>query len=178
MSSLVAFPVMILLLLLIPLIRGAPFIFTHRKTVATMLQLAGVKPGERVADLGAGDGRLVIAFAQAGAEAHGYEIIPILVWLARRNIRKAGLTGRAFVDLRNFFHEDLSSFQIVTVFGMAHLMPKLETKLLNELPPGARILSHAFAFPTWQPIRKEGGVFLYEKQSSTPTDGGVLAHKE
>jgi Protein-L-isoaspartate carboxylmethyltransferase len=78
-------------------LRGAPYIPTKREGVIKMLKLARVRPGCKALDIGSGDGRLVIALAQAGAEAHGCEINPVLVWWSRRKIKAAGLEGRAFI---------------------------------------------------------------------------------
>jgi Xaa-Pro aminopeptidase len=64
-------------------IRGAPFVLTGSRTVKTMTALANIQPGEKAADLGSGDGRILIAIARAGAEAHGYEINPFLVLWSR-----------------------------------------------------------------------------------------------
>lgn len=67
---------------------GAVFAKSDEKLIATMIQLAKVKPGEKAVDLGSGDGSVIIALAKAGAEAHGYELNPFLVWLSRRQIKK------------------------------------------------------------------------------------------
>src|SRR3989338_878500 len=81
------------------LLRGAPYLPTHRESVAKMIELAQVRPADKMVDLGSGDGRIVIAFAKQGIEAHGYEVNPLLVWWSRKNIQRAGLDGRAFIQL-------------------------------------------------------------------------------
>jgi len=116
----------------------------------------------KAADIGAGDGRLVIALAEAGAEAHGYEINPLLVWLAKRNIAKAGLTGKAFVHWQSYWDEDLSKFDIVTVYGTPKILERLEKKLARELGTGTRIISNIYTFPTWSPSKTDDKVYLYE----------------
>lgn len=142
---------------------GAVFLPTKKETVKKMITLARVKPGEKAVDLGAGDGRLVIALAKAGAEAHGFEINPILVLLARINILRAGLKGKAFIHCNNFWKENFSEFDIVTVFGIGQIMKQLETKLEQELKTKARVVSNGFSFPNWPLSQKEAGIYLYEK---------------
>ncbi|MBU1045697.1 50S ribosomal protein L11 methyltransferase [Patescibacteria group bacterium] len=144
---------------------GAIYVPTKPEIVKKMINLADVKPGEKAIDLGSGDGRLVIALAKTGIEAHGYEINPFLVRLAQKNIRKAGISDRAFIHLKTFWKEDFSKFNIVTVYGMSHIMKKLELKLRKEIKPGAKIISNSFVFPNWRYSKKEEGVYLYENKN-------------
>lgn len=142
--------------------RGAFFAPSERKEVERIILLSGAKSGDKAVDLGSGDGRLVIALAKAGAEAHGYEINPILVWWSRLKIKKAGLSKKAFVYQKNFWNLDLSDFNIVSVFGIKYMMARLELKLKKELKPDARVVSNYFIFPTWQYSKKESSAYLYE----------------
>lgn len=145
------------------LFRGAIYLPSKKKIVKKMIELAKIKSGEKAADLGAGDGRLIIALARAGAEAHGYEINPLLVWLAKTNIRKAGFENKAFIHFRSFWHENFSEFDIVTIYGIGYAMKKLEPKLKQELKPRTRIVSNCFTFPNWPKSKKEDGIYLYEQ---------------
>lgn len=140
---------------------GAIFVPTKQAQVKKIIEIANIKPGEKAADLGAGDGRLVIALAKSGAEAHGYEINPLLVRLARKNIRKEKVTDKAFIHWRNFWRQDLSDFDVITVYGMNHVMKRLETKLKKELKMNAKVVSNGFEFPSWQPFKKEDNIYLY-----------------
>lgn len=151
----------VIFVLLLPVTMGAPYLAIDRAKLPIMISLANIQPGERAVDLGSGDGRIVMALAQAGAEAHGYEINPLLVWLSRRNIRRAGLTGRAFIHAKSFRLADFSKFQIVTVYGLKSIMRELEAKLQKELPPGGRVVSRLFRFPNWPPQEQQDGVYLY-----------------
>ena len=141
---------------------GAFFAPSRKDIVGKIVNISGVKPGDTAVDLGSGDGRLVIAFAKAGAQAHGYEVNPILVWLCKYKIKKAGLSGKAFVHQKSFWRIDFSQFNIVTVFGINYMMKRLEAKLKKELKPGARVVSNYFIFPTWQYFKKEDDVSLYK----------------
>ena len=149
------------LTLLSSIVRGAPYVPTDSKKVKLMVALAEVRPGEKALDLGSGDGRIVIAMAQAGAEAHGCEINPFLVLWSRRKVRRAGLTGRAFIHWTSFWRKDLSSFKVITVFGIPYIMTGLEEKLRQELKADARVISFVFQFPTWPLTRGEDKVYLY-----------------
>lgn len=152
----------IIFVLLLPIVLGAPYVPAKRARVAAMVELAHVAPGERAVDLGSGDGRIVIALARAGAEAHGYEINPLLVWRSRRNIRKAGLSGRAFIHWRSFRGVDFSLFNIVAIYGLPGIMKGLEPRLRRDLPPGGRVVSLTFKFPHWPPALRRDWVYLYK----------------
>lgn len=142
---------------------GAPYVPTHDKTMKKMVMLLNIKLGEKAVDLGSGDGKIVIALAQAGAEAHGYEINPFLVLWSKRNIKKAGFAGKAFIHWKSFWGADFSSFQVVTIYGITYVMKRLEKKLQKELKHGSRVASNAFTFPHWSPLQSDNGVHLYKK---------------
>ncbi len=140
---------------------GAPYVPSQSASVEKMMAIAEIKPGEKTADLGSGDGRVVIAMAQRGAEAHGFENNPVLVLVARRNIRKAGLSGKAFIHWKNFWHADFSQFDAMSVYAMPYIMGRLYRKMKHEMRPGSRIISNAFEFKNETPLKKEKGIYLY-----------------
>lgn len=140
---------------------GAPFVPIEAVVLKRMIELITIQPGEKAADLGSGDGRIAIALAKAGARAEGYEINPLLVLVSRKNIQNASVTKQAIVHWKNFWKQDLSAFQVVTLFGMPHMMKKLQDKLQKELKPGARVISHQFKFPDWSVARQESQLYLY-----------------
>jgi len=144
-----------------PLGRGAIYDPSTQEETVVMADVAAVAFGEKAADLGSGDGRVVIALARRGAEAHGFEVNPILVHVARRNIRRAGLEGRAFIHWRSFWRADLSTFDIITVFQVSFVMGRLEAKVKRELAAGARIVSHYWRFPTLLPETARGDIYRY-----------------
>ncbi len=141
---------------------GAPYVPSRNASVENMMKMGSIGPGQKVADLGSGDGRVVIAMAQRGAQAHGYDNDPLLIFLARRNIRRAGLTGKAFVHWKNLWKTDLSSFDAVTVYGIPYMMKPLKDKLQKEMKSGSKVISNAFPFPNWLPDAKHEGVYLYQ----------------
>jgi cyclopropane fatty-acyl-phospholipid synthase-like methyltransferase len=142
---------------------GAHYVPTSAERTVRMLRLAALTPGERLVDIGSGDGRLVIEAARQGASAYGYELNPALVWWSRRKIRAAHMEGKAEISWKDFWHQDFSRFDVVTVYGIPHIMGLLEKKLLRELRPGARVVSNSFAFPTWEG-KSEDGIFVYTKR--------------
>ncbi|MBI3573127.1 MAG: 50S ribosomal protein L11 methyltransferase [Candidatus Kerfeldbacteria bacterium] len=136
-------------------VRAAPFVPTRGRDVSRMLRLAAIKPGEVVYDLGAGDGRFVIAAAKTyQARATGFEI-SLLPWLvAKIRIRLSGLGARAIV-WRDFFAVDLSPADVVVCFLTPRAMTRLADQFRTQLRPGTRIISYAFSLPGWTPILKD-----------------------
>jgi len=134
----------------------APFITTPPEVVARMLQLAGTGPQDTVLDLGSGDGRIVIAAAREhGARGLGIELDPKLVALARENARRAGVADRARFEEGDALKTDLAQASVVTIYLLPFLLDQLQPRLLAQLRPGARVVTHAFAFKGWKPDRSE-----------------------
>jgi protein-L-isoaspartate O-methyltransferase len=144
-----------------PIARGAIYDPSSKVEAEAMARLAEVRPGERAADLGSGDGRVVCALARLGAQAHGYEINPVLVAISRRNIVREGLAGRAFIHWGNFWRQNLSDYSLITAFQVGFVMARLEAKLSRELAPGSRIVSHYWRFPGLHPEQSQGNIHRY-----------------
>ena len=160
-AALVAAGLYLFFFVFFPIGRGAIYDPSSRAEAEAMSRLAEVVRGEKAVDLGSGDGRVVIALARQGALAHGYEINPILVLVSRRNIRREGLSGRAFIHWGNFWRRRLSGYTLITVFQVGFVMGRLEAKLKRELPPGARIVSHYWRFPGLRPEQTQGNLYRY-----------------
>jgi SAM-dependent methyltransferase len=125
---------------------------TPPETVAEMLRLAQINKGDVLYDLGSGDGRIPIAAArQFGIRAVGIEIDPKLVTEAEEKARQANVA--ALVRFRNedMFHIDIREATVVTLYLSEKLNVLLRPKLLRELRPGSRILSHDFRMGDWKP---------------------------
>lgn len=125
---------------------------TPPETVAEMLRMAQIKKGDVLYDLGSGDGRIPIAAAQQyGIRAVGIEIDPKLITESEENARLANVS--ALVRFRNedMFHIDVSEATVVTLYLSEKLNVLLRPKLLRELRPGSRILSHDFRMGDWKP---------------------------
>jgi len=130
----------------------APFDPTSHEVADRMLALAGVRKGDVVYDLGAGDGRMVIAAAKRyGVKAVGFEIDPGLVKLARENIRKQGVEKLVEIRQQDFMKSDLSAATIVTLYLSQDGNLALRPRLMNQLKPGARVVSYTFDMADWAP---------------------------
>lgn len=123
---------------------------TPQELVDRMLDIAKAKPGEKLMDLGSGDGRTVITAAQRGLIAEGIEYNPDLVELAKRNAQAAGVADKATFRKADLFETDLSSPDIITLFLLSTINEKLRPTLL-ELKPGTRIVSNTFDMGDWVP---------------------------
>jgi precorrin-6B methylase 2 len=122
---------------------------TPQSLVDKMLDLAEVKAGELVMDLGSGDGRTVITAAKRGATAIGIEYNPDMVELSKRNAAQAGVTARATFMKADLFETDFSKAQVITMFLLPSINMKLRPKILN-LKPGTRIVSNTFTMEDWE----------------------------
>ena len=118
--------------------------------VDRMLDIAKLKPGETLIDLGSGDGRTVITAAQRGATAIGVEYNPNMVALSRENAKKAGVADRVTFIEGDLFQADLSKADVITLFLLPDINLRLRPKLL-DLKPGTRIVSNSFDMGDWTP---------------------------
>lgn len=133
-----------------------PFVPTPEEVVERMLDLAEVKKGEVVYDLGSGDGRIVIMAAKKyGVKAVGFEIDPDLVRQSRENIQKAGVAHLAEIRQQDILTVDLSSATVVTMYLLPEVNLKLRPNVLKQLKPGSRVVSHDFDMGDWKPIKTE-----------------------
>lgn len=117
-----------------------------------MLAMAQVKPADLVVDLGAGDGRMVIAAARKyGARGLGIEYDPALIAAGRKAARTAGLRdGQVVMQRADLFTADIRDATVVMLYLLPAMNKQLRTKLLN-LRPGTRIVAHQFGIPDWEP---------------------------
>ena len=128
------------------------YVPTPPEVVAEMLRVADVKKGDVVYDLGCGDGRIVITAAQKyGVRGVGIDIDPQRIAEANENARKAGVTDRVRFINGDLFEADISEATVVTLYLLDSLNEKLRPKLLRELKPGTRIVSHSFRMGDWEP---------------------------
>ena len=129
-----------------------PYVQSPADVVTEMLRLAGVKANDVVYDLGSGDGRIVIAAARDfGARGVGIEIDPGLVAYSRELAQKAGVGDRVTFRSDDLFDANLSDATVVTLYLSYDMNQRLRPKLLRELRPGARIVSHDFDMGDWLP---------------------------
>lgn len=134
----------------------APYVSSPARVVDRMLELANIKPGEKVYDLGSGDGRVLIAAVEKyKAHAVGVEISPKLVAAASTNIQKAGIVDQARVVQGDVMDADLNGADVVIIYLATSLNEKLRPRFEKFLKPGARVISHDYPVPGWKPARVE-----------------------
>jgi SAM-dependent methyltransferase len=131
------------------------YVPTPDEVVKTMLEVAKVTKDDVVYDLGCGDGRIVIAAAkQFGARGIGVDIDPQRISEARENAKVAGVTDRVRFIQGDLFETDLRPASVVTLYLLESLNLKLKPKLMSELKPGTRVVSHAFSMGPWTPDKE------------------------
>lgn len=133
-----------------------PFVPTPQEVVERMLELAQVKKGDVVYDLGSGDGRIVITAAKKyGVKAVGFEIDPELLQKSRETISKEGLGHLAEIREQDILTVDLSPASVVTMYLLPEVNLKLRPAVLRQLKPGSRVVSHDFDMGDWKPAKVE-----------------------
>ncbi len=129
-----------------------PFVVSPPEVVDRMLRLAEPKADDLLIDLGSGDGRIVIEAARRfGTRGLGVDIDPSLVAQARSNARRAGVESLARFEVQDLFETDLRGANIVTMYLLPEVNLKVMPRLLQDLKPGARIVSHDYDLGPWQP---------------------------
>jgi hypothetical protein len=139
-----------------PAPRDAPYFPTPQSVVDRMLALAKVGPDDFVIDLGSGDGRIVITAAKKfGARGLGIEIEPRLVSEANWYARRDGVSDRAKFVEQDLFETDLRPATVLTLYLFRELNIKLAPRILAQLRPGARVVSHDWDLGEWPPDHQE-----------------------
>jgi tRNA G37 N-methylase Trm5 len=131
------------------------YVPTPYEVVDEMLKLAGVKKGDILYDLGSGDGRIPVTAAKKfGIRAVGIDIDPQRIEEAKENARKNGVANLVQFRQEDLFRANFREATVVTLYLLPDLNVKLRPKLLAELKPGSRIISHQFDMGTWKPEKR------------------------
>ena len=160
MQKLIAVATVLLALAPYPLLAQGPqpdliYVPTPHEVVDDMLRLANVHKGDVLYDLGSGDGRIAIAAAKKfGIKAVGIDIDPQRIAEANENARKNGVANLVQFKREDLFKTKFSDATVVTLYLLPDLNVKLRPRLLAELKPGTRIVSHQFDMGTWKPEQK------------------------
>lgn len=150
----VALAILIIIPSVIAMATGAPFVPTPMARVEKMLALAKVKKGEKVYDIGCGDGRMVyVAANEYNADAVGYELSPLVYVLAR--VRKFFWKSKARIEFTDFRYRNLSDADVIVCYLLPDALARLQPKLEAELKKGARVISYAFSIGTWGATHRE-----------------------
>ena len=132
-----------------------PYIRTPQAVVDKMLALAEVGPDDFLVDLGSGDGRIVITAAlKHGARGYGVELDPTLVEASNAAAHKAGVAGRARFFTRDLFETDIREASVLTMYLLPAVNLQLRPRILAQLKPGTRVVSHDWDMGEWQPDAK------------------------
>ena len=159
-------------------ITGAPWVPTPTARVKKMLELGRLKPGDKIFDLGCGDGRIPhLAAKLYGCQAVGLELSPLVYFWAR--VRNFFLRSKAKFLLRDFRHVDLSSAHTIFFYLLPNVLAAMRPKFERELKPGTRIISYAFAIEGWTPVFIEpknptknlARILIYELPTSINANG-------
>jgi SAM-dependent methyltransferase len=141
-----------------------PYVPTPARVVERMLDLAGVSAGDVVYDLGCGDGRIVIAAVKrSGVRGVCVEVDPTRLMGSRLNARKQGVEGRIRFVERDLFKVPLHEATVVTLYLLPEVNARLRPRLLAQLRPGARVVSHDFDMGDWKPdeMATDTGSMIY-----------------
>ncbi len=142
------------------LLFGAPYLPTTKVQIDAALKLAGLPKGSTIIDLGCGDGRILIAAAESGYMAVGYELNPLLFvicWLRTRRLK-----SKIKIIFGDFWHAQWPPADAIYVFLLGRLMDKLERKIRAEGLSQIKIVSFAFKFKDLKPLASDHGVYLYK----------------
>ena len=133
----------------------APYVATDMEVVDAMLALAEVRPDEFVVDLGSGDGRILIAAARlVGARGLGVDIDPARVEEAEHNARAAGVAGLVDFRRQDLFDTPLAEADVLTLYLTQEVNLRLRPRILAEMRPGTRVVSHDFDMGDWRPDQR------------------------
>jgi SAM-dependent methyltransferase len=133
-----------------------PYVPTDNTVVDAMLKLAGVKSSDIVYDLGCGDGRIVVRAAKTyGAHGVGVDINPARVQEARENAKRNNVENLVRFEQGDLFDADIHDATVVTLYLLPNVNVRLRPKLLKDLRPGTRIVSHSFDMGDWKPEKEE-----------------------
>jgi len=151
------------------LLFGAPYLPTLSKQVTLALDMADLKPGQTLLELGCGDGKVVVAAAQRGYKVVGYELNPLLVLLCKVRTWRYGHLVRIYWG--NFMTHQWPECDAIFVFGLQRIMPRLDTKIMQSINKSVNpasleggqvnVVSFAFTFPGRKAVQKVDGLSLY-----------------
>jgi SAM-dependent methyltransferase len=131
---------------------GGPFVPTPKRSVKRILKHAGIRKGQKVYDIGAGDGRF-LHFAEKlyGAKATGFEIDPFVYMLAR--FKQIFLRHKGTMIRGNFQNHSLKDADFVFCYMLPETLKKYRTKFAHELNPSCTVISYTFKIHGWKPSK-------------------------
>jgi trans-aconitate methyltransferase len=131
-----------------------PYVPTHEKVVDEMLKVAKVGKNDILYDLGSGDGRIPITAAKRfGTRGVGVDVDPARITEARENAIKAGVADKVKFFQQDLFETDIREATVVTLYLLPEVNLRLRPKLLSDLKPGTRVVSHNYDMGDWAPLK-------------------------
>jgi len=171
MNLIVFYTIFILLILLIifytlyilylQLIPGAFYYPSVEKNIQNLIKLAKPKSKDVFADLGSGDGRIVIAAAKMGIKSIGYELNPSLFYKSTKKIKKLNLSHLATIKFKNFWEIDFNHIDIIYVYQLPKYIKRLEI-ILNKNHHPVIVISNQYQFPNQKPYLTKNKVYFYK----------------
>jgi len=133
-----------------------PYVPTPQEVVDRMLELAQVKAGDVVYDLGSGDGRIVVTAAKKyGVKAIGFEIDPQRIKESQENIKKAGVENLVEIRQQDIRTVDLSPANVLTMYLLPEVNLMIRPNIWKQMKAGSRVVSHDFDMGDWKPLKTE-----------------------
>lgn len=134
----------------------APYVATDYEVVDAMLSMAAVRPDDDVVDLGSGDGRILIAAARShGARGLGVDIDPARIMESNANARAAGVANRVTFRREDLFQTPLATTDVLTLYLAPDINQRLRPRILSQMQPGTRVVSHDFDMGDWRPDQRQ-----------------------
>ncbi len=128
-----------------------PYVPTPPELVEKMLDLAGLTASDYLIDLGCGDGRIALAAARRGARALGVDIDPVRIQEAVAAARFAQMESRVLFRRQDLFRTPIYEANVIALYLLPRINLALRPRLMTELRPGSRVVSHAFTMGDWPP---------------------------
>ena len=148
-------------MLIFDLTLDLPFVRTSNKKIETVLKFADVKKGQKVVDLGSGDGRLLFSTAKKGAISIGYELNPFLFLLSKLLSRINGLSKNVFIKKENMWSASLKDADVIFVFSLKSTIKRFEDFVFKNAKKGTKVVVNMNSFPSKKPQKEENDIFLY-----------------
>lgn len=154
---------------------GAPWIVTPFRIIRRMLELGNLQSGQRIADLGTGDGRiLIMAATEFDANGFGVEIDPIRTLLAKIFIWRKGVRNKVRAHWKDIFDTNLAGIDLVTMYLTRDMNRLLRPFLEEKCDPDTRIVSYAFPIPGWSPIMIDDTDFIFVYEVGNTGDNVIV----
>lgn len=151
--------------ILIPVFFGSVWYPTSKRSIQRILEFAETQPGQKIYDLGSGDGRVLITAARHfGLDGVGLEIDPFKVWLSRRFVLWAGLQDRIQILRGNIYDFDYREADIIFIYLTHQAIDRLFPTIVSQLKPTVKIVSHRFCLRGMKPskVNNDRTIFIYE----------------